>query len=41
MQTMRDGYDGLSFVMVLNRDRLLFLVTITLALLAGAWLGRH
>lgn len=39
MQTMRDGYSGLSLVMILNWDRLLYISTIALALLAGAWLA--
>jgi hypothetical protein len=39
MQTMRNGFDGLSLLMMLNWDRLVFLFTITLALLAGAWFG--
>lgn len=39
MQTLRDGYRGLSLVMMLNWDRILFLTTLTLALLLGAWLG--
>ncbi len=38
MHALRDGYDGLSLMMVLNRDRLLFLATIGIALLLGAWL---
>ena len=39
MQTLRDGYRGLSLVMILNWDRILFLMTITLALMLAAWLG--
>ena len=38
MHALRDGYDGLSLMMVLTRDRLLFLATIGIALLLGAWL---
>lgn len=38
MHALRDGYDGLSLMMVLNWDRLLFLATIGIALLLGAWL---
>lgn len=39
MQNIRSGIDGLSLVMVLNWDRMLYLATITLALFVGAWLG--
>ena len=39
MQSLRDGYRGLNLVMVLNLDRMLFLMTLTFALLLGAWLG--
>ena len=38
MHALRDGYDGLSLMMVLNWDRLLFLATIGIALRLGAWL---
>ena len=36
MQSLREGYHGLSLVMVLNGDRLLFPATIMLALMLGA-----
>lgn len=39
MQTLQHSYRGLSLVMMLNWDRLLFLGTIACALMAGAWLG--
>lgn len=39
MHALRNGFDGLSLVMVLNWDRLLYLTTIAVALLLGAWLG--
>jgi len=39
MQTLTTGYRGLSFVMMLNLDRFLYLGTIIVALLFGAWLG--
>lgn len=39
MHTLQQSYRGLSLVMALNWDRLLFLVTIVIALLAGAYLG--
>lgn len=39
METLRDGYRGLGLVMLLNWDRAVFLTTIMVALLLGAWLG--
>ena len=39
MQTLTDGYRGLSLVMMLNWDRLLYIGTILVALMFGAWLG--
>ena len=39
MHTLEESYRGLSLVMMLNWDRLLFLATIGLALMAGAYLG--
>lgn len=39
MQTLTEGYRGLSLVMMLNWDRLLYLATIFVALLFGAWIG--
>ncbi len=39
MQTLEHSYRGLSLIMALNWDRLLFLATIAFALTAGAWLG--
>ncbi|MEP4195871.1 MAG: hypothetical protein ABJL99_09575 [Aliishimia sp.] len=39
MQTLNDGYRGLSLVMMLNWDRFLYFATILLALMCGAWLG--
>jgi len=40
MQTLQAGYRGLSLLVVLNRDGMLFLVTLALALAAGALVGR-
>ncbi len=39
MQTLTSGYRGLSLMMLLNWDRLVYLATIVLALLFGAWIG--
>ena len=39
MHTLTDGYRGLSLVMTLNWDLLLYLATIVVALFAGAWLA--
>lgn len=39
MQTLQEGYRGLSLVMMLNWDRLVYLATIVIALLFGAWIG--
>ncbi len=39
MQTLTNGYRGLSLVMMLNWDRFLYVATIFLALMFGAWLG--
>lgn len=39
MQTLQQSYRGLSLVFELNFDRLIYLVTIGLALLAGAYIG--
>ena len=39
MQTLANGYRGLSLVMMLNWDRLIYLATIVVALLLGAWIG--
>lgn len=39
MQTVIQGYQGLSLLMRLNFDRLFTLGTIALGLLAGAFLG--
>ena len=39
MQTLTDGYRGLSLVMMLNWDRFLYVGTILVALMFGAWLG--
>lgn len=39
MHSLQKSYRGLSLVMELNWDRLLFLVTIATALTLGAWLG--
>ncbi|MDF1668926.1 MAG: hypothetical protein P1U83_04865 [Roseovarius sp.] len=39
MQHIVSGYTGLSLLFNLNWDRMLYLVTIVVALLAGAFLG--
>ena len=39
MQTLQQSYRGLSLLFELNWDRLLYLGTIALALLLGAYLG--
>jgi hypothetical protein len=39
MQAVQKGYDGLSLLMELNWDRILYVSTIVFALAAGAWLG--
>lgn len=39
MQTLEQSYRGLSLIMTLNWDRLLFLATLAFALSAGAWLA--
>lgn len=39
MQTIASGYRGLSFLIGLNWDRLLYAGTIVFALWAGAYLG--
>lgn len=39
MQTLTSGYRGFSLLMILNWDRLIYLATIVLALLFGAWVG--
>lgn len=39
MQTVAQGYKGLSLIVGLNWDRLFFLGTIVVGLLAGAFLG--
>jgi hypothetical protein len=39
MQTVIQGYQGLSLIVGLNWDRLFFLGTIAVGLLAGAFLG--
>lgn len=39
MQAVQNGYRGLSLLMDLNWDRVLYISTILLALGAGAWLG--
>jgi hypothetical protein len=39
MQTIQQGYRGLSLLMDLNWDRMLYIGTIALALFTGAYLG--
>ncbi|QYK40049.1 MAG: hypothetical protein KF887_11325 [Paracoccaceae bacterium] len=40
MQTVMDGYRGISLILYLNFDRLFTLGTILVGLLAGAFLGQ-
>lgn len=39
MQTVMEGYRGISLLVGLNLDRLFFVGTIVVGLLAGAFLG--
>ena len=39
MQTIMDGTRGLTLLVNLNSDRLLYAMTLVAALLAGAWVG--
>lgn len=39
MHTLQQSYRGLSLIMELNWDRLLYLGTLCAALAFGAWLG--
>jgi len=39
MQNIQNGYRGLSLLFDLNWDRIMYLFTITAALLAGAYFG--
>ncbi|MCX7559924.1 hypothetical protein OS190_10125 [Sulfitobacter sp. F26204] len=39
MQTIQSSYRGLSLLMDLNWDRVLYIFTIALALAAGAFIG--
>ncbi|MEX0339712.1 MAG: hypothetical protein AB3N11_11810 [Arenibacterium sp.] len=39
MQTLQHSYRGLSLIMSLNWDLLLYVATIAFALMAGAYLG--
>lgn len=39
MNTFRDGYHGLSLVISLNWDRIIFPVAVAAALSMGAWVG--
>ncbi len=39
MQTIKKSYRGLSLLVDLNWDRVLYLGTLAVALAAGAWLG--
>ena len=39
MHTLERSYRGLSLVMELNWDLIIFMATIAAALLAGAWVG--
>jgi len=39
MHTIQSGYRGLSLIMMLNWDRVLYVATLATALAAGAWLG--
>lgn len=39
MTTLVDGYRGLSLLMAINSDRMIYLATVALALVAGGYLG--
>ncbi|MGV6847768.1 MAG: hypothetical protein ACWA5A_05255 [Marinibacterium sp.] len=39
MHTLQQSYQGLSLVFQLNIDRLLYVMTLIIALLAGAYIG--
>ena len=39
MQTIQSGFQGLTLLVSLNWDRMLYVATIALALLAGAYVG--
>lgn len=39
MQTLQSGYRGVSLLLNLNWDRILYLATILFALMLGAFLG--
>jgi hypothetical protein len=39
MQAMQNGYRGLSLLMDLNWDRMLYVCTIAIALAGSTWLG--
>ncbi len=39
MQTLQKSYEGLSLVFALNMDRLLYVGTIALSLIAGLFVG--
>jgi len=39
MQTLQQSYRGFSLLMQLNWDRILYLLTIAIALMVGAYLG--
>lgn len=39
MQTIQSGYNGLSLLLNLNWDRILYVATIAAALLVGAFIG--
>lgn len=39
MQTIENGYRGLSLLMMLNWDRALYAATLATSLAFGAWLG--
>jgi hypothetical protein len=41
MQTLTASYQGLSFLISLNWDRILYFCTIVFALWFGAWVGEH
>ncbi|MCT4559445.1 MAG: hypothetical protein N4A61_15455 [Pelagimonas sp.] len=41
MQTLTDGYRGMSLILTLNWDRILYLFTVGFALFMGAYLGAY
>jgi hypothetical protein len=41
MQTFHNGYRGLTLLVDVNRERMLYPLMISIALMAGAWFGTN